>query len=1554
EAATSTTPPTVPVPPSMLICLLSGASFAEVLKLKQAGKQALRSRVVEELLQMYPELQPTAVEAVQLVSFSWDPSVLGSWTSGKVGSSSRDFSIFQQAIPGMAFAGEHTCRLMYGTAQAAIVSGARAAHEVLAGRLDGTIGSAWPFFDKELYSLCDELAHEGRREHCGLTCPTLWTPLPEGVPSLFQDWQGMPKKARRCWSRLGWRKLSWMRQARKPASGFKKWLLLSFPEKAAATCLGFSEETWNAASKEMTDIILCRSGSTHLQFWDCLTKSQQRDWQRLGIDRSTLNEELPSAVATTGWRQLTRLQRKAAIRIGYRPWLCAPEVCSTSLAHAWAKFEAKQRAWKEEQEDREIRLLEKEEVASRGSQRLPFMAFERGVEWERPGAKATAPPAKLPSLSRIMHSIQSMNFSDQSLSVMTSGSLRSNPAFGGSGHCRGGPKLPLKHSKKRLESLLLKAPRKSSPTRPSSKSKNRKRAAWGGGLETHEFRVDTVDLEEPLAVVEAQAPEPKTEEKLEKREEESDSSDSSSLTSDSSSVPWCINEDSSSDLEDSSEDEAMMLPLLDSNNQPVRRSSVAEAFLKKVEDNGVEGDNDAELDFPWSDEECRSVFIKFDTDTDGEVATEELQMMLRYMGCILRPGEIERLVKDMFSYATVSWEEWMTFLERYREVDEQYLREEFAAADADGNGVLDVQELRALLNKMGYVTEAHTVQEAMDTIGCGVSGCVNLRKFEKLREHLRCTEGLAKDDVQELRTLYDRMARTAKAESRSRKVDIGAGSQSDIAKKLIAETQEMPVEDVSRLVRYLGYSISADKLDAIAKEVDNDESGYISFQELLKLIRRVRDAEREAIASVFDLLTEDGSPLQMQDLPRALVELKYFPSDDLIFSILDDLYPLDNQTHMTRDQIASFLREFREREGLTHLETADIREAFDHQCKVTSQRKFVQQLEQDPAVTSMTSPKTPAPAKPESATKLKPAAPKASALSPAEDYAPIVRALDSLQASRVMRWFNFAKPMQEVQQLLEQFDLDGTGKLEFEGFLKLMHGFFLEEREKQWNVFAMLDSRGNGHVPVSKLPFALTKLYDDTSVGMTKRGEQAARTAGFSLLDTKNAVSRSAFELFCRNFRKLLIQDVRHNACYTPSEVVALRDCFDRFDKDKSGTVENTELAKIIAEYFPEATKSKVPWICDEHFVSASVLGRDFGWVIFRMVFKGPSHYDCISRGMEAEEGRAEVQIILKDVDQEGLGRLSFSTLLVLMRRCDDIRDERDLHAEKFLGPHLSQRRQRSLKWNRVAQRQVVDELGLDYEEVEGFRQIFDLHSNWVRELTFDSLLTIISRIADMSEDDVSLLSAMVREVHPEHRLLLRFPHFLQVMRRLTDENTGNINHACSRVLRKQYLYCILAAAACVHAGWAMTDEFISMELRKKEEALETLEDEVQIERRRSVGGEATAEPVEFHMADEASLHPRKSSTNSDQELDPELSRARPATLSRVSDETSVVPLPDDHQEDEEVEADEMWDMDWTAVTGRTATGAASAASLPNHEAQGKGYPDSERLLQHKLEEEMG
>ena len=53
-----------------------------------------------------------------------------------------------------------------------------------------------------------------------------------------------------------------------------------------------------------------------------------------------------------------------------------------------------------------------------------------------------------------------------------------------------------------------------------------------------------------------------------------------------------------------------------------------------------------------------------------------------------------------------------------RQVDERYLRAEFAAADSDKNGVLDVDELHTLLAKMGYVTDAAPSARGGDSILC--------------------------------------------------------------------------------------------------------------------------------------------------------------------------------------------------------------------------------------------------------------------------------------------------------------------------------------------------------------------------------------------------------------------------------------------------------------------------------------------------------------------------------------------------------------------------------------------------------------------------------------------------------------------------------------------------------------------------------------------------------------------------------------------------------------------------------------------------------------------
>jgi len=956
-------------------------------------------------------------------------------------------------------------------------------------------------------------------------------------------------------------------------------------------------------------------------------------------------------------------------------------------------------------------------------QRLPFMHVDRADD-----RSETVP--KLPSLRKIMNSIQRMKLDEPGKSSLTtqsmttlspkSGSLRVNPLFGGSPPYRGGPRLPIKRKRSVPGALAkVKLPR-SRPT--SSSGKKGKRAAWAKETETQFVEYNEFEEEDSP---EEEAPEsPKS--------DDDSSSDSSSSSSSGSS--WSDSSDEhdppppsalrgrSTGMTRRMSAFAMMLPLLDSNNQPVRRASVAEVFLKNFEENKVEDNKPGDvLDFPWSDEECRSVFIKFDTDTDGEVATEDLEIMLKYMGCILRKGEVDKLVQEMFSYATVSWEEWMTFLEKYREVDEQYLREEFNAADGDGNGVLDVDELNELLKKMGYITDSHTVMEAMETIGCASKGTVDLRRFEKMREHLRCTEGLARADVKQLRALYDRVSHTAKAQQRHRKLDLGAGSQQDIAKKLIAEQQEMPVEDVWRVVQYLGYKTTWERVEHISREVDNDSSGYISFQELLKLIRRIRDAEREAIASIFEVLAEDGTRLHLKDLTHACAELKYFLTDDMVNYCLR-LLRLKSTDSVSQDEIVAFLNLYRDKDGLTPQERRELEEVFEQQCKVTSQRQFLQQLEDHPVSPKTSSPKGSAsgsmlvipasPPKPANHTSPRPTG------IPNLDVIKVEHAVDALRASRVMRWFGVAKPLPQVQAILEEMDLDAKGKLEIVEFSKLMNRLFSEMREQQWTLFTMLDNKGNDTVMVSKLPFAVQKLAGPHG-GSIAKAEKAANKCGFTLMDTKASIPREKFNLFFKHFRILELEEMREHACYSPSEVIAMQDVFNKFDKDRSGTVERRELAKIIAEYFPEATKSR--------------------------------------------EGRAEMQLILKDVDVDGNGALDFLEFLVLMRRCDDIRDESDIQLEET----------------------VAVALGIGPDELEGFRQIFASKANWVGELSPEAVMEILGYITELSEDDAQGLNAIIREVHPEHKLIMRFPQFLQVMKRLTEQNHGNINHHCERVIKK-------------------------------------------------------------------------------------------------------------------------------------------------------------------------
>jgi len=87
-----------------------------------------------------------------ITKWSSNPYIKGAWSYARVNSSVEDFDALARSIGKLHFAGEGTCRLLYGNVHAAVVSGARAAHQLL--KLERDAEESWPLFRPDILQLC--------------------------------------------------------------------------------------------------------------------------------------------------------------------------------------------------------------------------------------------------------------------------------------------------------------------------------------------------------------------------------------------------------------------------------------------------------------------------------------------------------------------------------------------------------------------------------------------------------------------------------------------------------------------------------------------------------------------------------------------------------------------------------------------------------------------------------------------------------------------------------------------------------------------------------------------------------------------------------------------------------------------------------------------------------------------------------------------------------------------------------------------------------------------------------------------------------------------------------------------------------------------------------------------------------------------------------------------------------------------------------------------------------------------------------------------------------
>jgi len=217
----------------------------------------------------------------------------------------------------------------------------------------------------------------------------------------------------------------------------------------------------------------------------------------------------------------------------------------------------------------------------------------------------------------------------------------------------------------------------------------------------------------------------------------------------------------------------------------------------------------------------------------------------------------------------------------------------FEGADVSKDGSMDLPELHALLNGLGYALSQQATVEALEGLDHDMDSVLSFAEFMGLRDYLQQSEGMTKADCEELNELY-------------KKVMENCPSSVNI------------IKECWRICNYLGYPIAEDEFSQIVRttDLDCDGSGQgMAWADLLKIIRRIRERERNSLSALVSSHGEDAQCFPITELSTVLADFGYMVSEEAIYECLDKFDEVEEEDTLTVDELAIFLREYRKVEA---------------------------------------------------------------------------------------------------------------------------------------------------------------------------------------------------------------------------------------------------------------------------------------------------------------------------------------------------------------------------------------------------------------------------------------------------------------------------------------------------------------------------------------------------------------------------------------------------------------------------------------------------------------
>eukprot|EP00929_Paragymnodinium_shiwhaense_P033591 TRINITY_DN18414_c0_g1_i1.p1 TRINITY_DN18414_c0_g1~~TRINITY_DN18414_c0_g1_i1.p1 ORF type:complete len:1251 (+),score=348.94 TRINITY_DN18414_c0_g1_i1:210-3962(+) len=253
------------------------------------------------------------------------------------------------------------------------------------------------------------------------------------------------------------------------------------------------------------------------------------------------------------------------------------------------------------------------------------------------------------------------------------------------------------------------------------------------------------------------------------------------------------------------------------------------------------------------------LFERYDQNEDGRINVEELTTALTWIGAAVDKAGVDKLLHgiEFSSSGQISEVEFMQIMRRHREQDVAVVASYRKEFDRTGKAPIDVESTVNVLQLMGY-------QEANQTIvlECAAEHDIDesdgFPTFDIVMVMLayRRREGAANEEIEEFKNLFEMFD------------EDDSGSIGEV--------------ELGGMLRWLGFPSTMELQQELMAEVDIDRSGFLDFDEFLKVMRKYRDTERRAVQKAFEKRGGADAVLPLEELHEIVALLSYYnPGEDV-------------------------------------------------------------------------------------------------------------------------------------------------------------------------------------------------------------------------------------------------------------------------------------------------------------------------------------------------------------------------------------------------------------------------------------------------------------------------------------------------------------------------------------------------------------------------------------------------------------------------------------------------------------------------------------------------